>query len=1158
MEHCAFSKVSAATCLRGVIAALIFCSTVSGEAVTISGVVKNRQTNTPLSSAAVILEGYPLSTQTDAKGAFMLTGEITGTLSGRRIAPETVSGRQDGQAIILIIPVKTAINFCFYSVNGRASATIKQARFDKGVWRMVPGLTPGLYVCRMEVFGVSSTFNYYSAKSAGRSSFIKIGEAIGATPAAKQVAATPAAAYTLAVSKANYVTSRTTLTSGTQNGLSVLLDSIAFAAGMNDAQTRTMLRSLIGTDSIVFIKRNSYNANHYYTEFIGGDWRPGGSICVLNLVTGSVRNIATGLSNGIYRHCDVSYDGKKVLFDFKKSLMTGYRIYEANIATGALKQLTFPQANEDSLVNVYKNSGTQGPNIYHHGTDDIDPCYLPDGGVAFASTRCQIGTPCDGPDAFSSTNIYRMNGDGSAMTPLSSHGMASETGPAVLPDGRIIYSRWEYVDKGGSCVKGLWAMFPNGAGSSEIYGNDIQLPPAKVQPRAIPGTVGKYVFLGVPHYPQGQYGTVIKIDMSKNIRTRDPMSWVTPEVDVRAEGNWWWSSAGNGNLYRNPYPLSEDLYLVSFKPGTLSTNWSLTNGYGLYVLDGKGKTYQFYRDAAISCWAPLPIKPRPKEPVPFIPLDAALAAKNQAVCTVNDIYFGMENVARGSIKYIRILEQMPRPWAAKRFWSGDGQGTGQQHVPISKSTRLWPAALWGVVPVESDGSANFYVPADRAVFFHALDSCYRMIQFERTWVNYKPGETRSCHGCHETPNQVVPPPSQVPIALRRSPSVPSAQPGDASAQKVLYYPDYVQPIFDKNCISCHNATSLKGNLNLKGDLTYLFSVSYEQLLNRRALLGNPIDEIGPKVGNADYMPAKSMFSNQSALMKMLGAPGITITNATNAARATVLAAQHKDIHLTLSELVNLGLWIDNNCQYYGHYWGRRGTEYKGLIDFRPILKFEDAVGSDLPKYGQQPTAADTLWYKFNESSGTSADDASGKNRNGTLAGNASWTPGKSGNAVSLNGTSDYVSVPDFGTCQQFTLSAWVNPSSLDNAMNSIMHCDGWESGDVHFMVLSNGQLQLSVNGTSPVDRVSTGSVATGSWQHIAVVYSGGTARFYINGSLSSTGSYTTTQSANLISGMRLGGWSGGGRFFAGKIDDFRMYNRALTDAQVLAIYSSPN
>ncbi|NLE03030.1 MAG: hypothetical protein GX640_24430, partial [Fibrobacter sp.] len=524
-----------------------------------------------------------------------------------------------------------------------------------------------------------------------------------------------------------------------------------------------------------------------------------------------------------------------------------------------------------------------------------------------------------------------------------------------------VYARWEYVDKASAAAKCIWSVYPNGTGSAEVYKNDINVPPSFVQPRYIPGSQNKFVVLATAHCCyHGQYGTVIRLNMNKYIRSREPMEYITKEVDATDHTVLTWPlSWGKGNTYRDPYPLSEDLFLVSHKPGSVSMNWWEKNGYGLYVLTDDNKTLQFYRDPAISCWAVMPLKARPREPIAEMPLDPELASQEQAVCTVNDIYYNMENVPRGSIKYIRILEQVPRPWAAHKWWNGEGYGLS--HAAVGRNTHLGLKVQWGIVPVEKDGSANFVVPANRAIFFHALDSNFQVVQHERTYVNYMAGERRGCTGCHETPDQAPPIPSTVPIALQRQPSIPGPQPGDTTGRILLDYEARIQPVWDKHCISCHSGTSPKGNLNLSGTQSGLFSTSYDQLMDRRNwLLGFYIDE-DPRnpVETTKYLPAYTMFSN-CILLKMLGVP-VTLKDISGAptylsrwasqygTKANQLMDNHKTrFILTKEELIRVQNWIQSNLQYRGTYWGRFNSSYKGMPDYRPKVTFDQAIGSVRP------------------------------------------------------------------------------------------------------------------------------------------------------------------------------------------------------------------
>jgi len=715
---------------------------------------------------------------------------------------------------------------------------------------------------------------------------------------------------------------------------------------------------------ILFVKRFSYNSNHYYTEFINSTWMPGGNLCALDLKSRQVRELVPQLSSGVFERYDLSFDAKRVVFAWKKGPQDGYRIYEVNADGTGLRQLTFPQADDAELSRAYRKD--QG---YHHGTDDLCPCYLPDGGIVFISTRCQYGVLCDPSDNFTTTVLYRMDRDGKGLTKLSNSAL-SESGPSLLPDGRILYTRWEYVDKGAVSVKGLWAMRPDGTASVEVFGNDIALPPTLSFGRVIPGQSHGYVVMGVPHYPNNNVGTVIRLDLSKSIRTRAPMSWMTPYVDIRDEGGfhflgsdgtWAKDKNGAGPLFADVYPLSASLFLVSHKPA--GSVWTNPVGYGLYLLDERGAVREFYRDPAISCWRPMPLRPRPVPPVSVSPVNMELANRHEAVCMVADIYHGLEGVPRGAVRYIRILEQIPRPWAAQ--CKGNADEYDQQHIVISKDTHLALKVQRGVVPVEADGSAHFVVPADANIMLQALDGDYLALQTERTFVNYRPGEIRACIGCHETPESAMRQngisygtEKGKPSAFSRDPSRPLPQPGEDCAQRTLHYPTDVQPIFDRLCVSCHgNGESLAGNLDLRGTPTRKFCVSYESLVPERrqgsrdrGLLGLVIGENHPKTGNVEYLPAGSLGARTSVLAAMFSGGRIALTDAAQRARAEKLSAKHMAVaaRLTPAEFLRLANWIDTNCQYYGSYWGRRDLKFKDAADFRRVYTFAEAVSTAAP------------------------------------------------------------------------------------------------------------------------------------------------------------------------------------------------------------------
>jgi len=725
---------------------------------------------------------------------------------------------------------------------------------------------------------------------------------------------------------------------------------------------------LVDFDKVVFVRRYTYTANHYYTEFINSRWTPGGNLCVLDLETGDVTELVPELENGVFGRFDIDFDARHIVFAWKAANESGYRLYEIGIdpvsgaRAGELKPLTFPEVNEEEIVKKYRVG-------YHHGTDDMDPCYLPDGDVVFISTRCQYGILCDAPDIFTTTVLYRMERDadldarkaGKHLTKLSNSSV-SEAAPTILPDGRIMYTRWEYVEKGAVSVKCLWSMNPDGSGSAEVYGNDISLPPTFLYGRPIPNMPSHYVMLGTPHYPQNGMGTVIRLDMTKEIRTREPMTYMTPDVDIRSEGGfhfmidgqWRGDRSGRlGRLFKEPYPLSDKLFLVPCKAA--GCQWHDPKAYDICLLDEAGNATVVYDDPEMSCFEPFPLRPRERPPVVKTPIDREMAAKGLAKCVVTDIYHGMEDTERGTIKHIRVLEQIPRPWATRRRWGGDTYD--QQHATISKNTHLGLRVQHGVVPVEKDGSAHFVVPAGRNIYFQALDENYMAVQIERTLVNYVPGETRSCIGCHETPNEVTEVSTRrsesALLALKRPASFPGPQPGEDSGRRALDFATDVQPVFDRHCVKCHSGEKPKGELNLTGEMTPLFSMSYEQLIeprrggfgrrNKPLLCGPTVGENHPKTGNVHYMPARSFGSHASVLVAMLAPGKVALKDPKQAALAEKLAGQHKKIKLSREELLKITNWVDTNAQFYGMYWGRKNLKYKDHPNFRPRPTFERAA-----------------------------------------------------------------------------------------------------------------------------------------------------------------------------------------------------------------------
>ncbi len=736
----------------------------------------------------------------------------------------------------------------------------------------------------------------------------------------------------------------------------------------------------LGFDEIVFVKRKPYSSDHYYTDINNGTspdrFLPDNGIYIYNLRTQSERAVVTAAQmpggKGFIGNISLSFDAEKIIFDFRRDPGSGFRIWEVSTDGTRLRQISFPPEDEAEKAARWHSS-------WH--TDDIHPCYLPDGKIIFSSTRCEHTVLCGGSGSLVAPGLHRMDADGTHVEQLT-RSPVSEFCPVVLDDGRVMYHRWEYIDKGARVAKTIWSMNPDGTGPREIYGVADDTTTVYMYPQALPGSDHRLVCVGTCHFPQGGcLGAIMLIDFKKGVRRRGPdpdeadyvqgdtrysVTNITPHVFIkrRTEPGWYFltedggyvhdPNGQKGHLYTHPYPVSDREFLVSYKVDPADHYKEVADAYALYLVDTEGNHRLVHADDELSCWHPLPLVARRVPPRLQPSRDPRYAASNQALCVLSNVYQGMEGIEPGEVKWLRINEALPRYWSTGRRW-------GPSLSSSSWKAALWPRVQWGVVPVEEDGSAHFLVPAGRSIFFQALDENFRELQRERTYVNYAPGEVRSCTGCHGQSNRIASAnASATPLALSRAPSIPQPQPcdlvaggGDGRAGQVIHYPTDIQPIFDAKCVSCHGASDPAGRLRLTGEVTLFYNTSYEELA-RKELAGPIIPEFTSFLSgdrgnyNGAYLPPKHLGCPTSTLIDVLTDPA----HPKNA----------KDDHcrmLTEAELMILSRWVDTNYQFYGAYWGRHHPQWVNPdpavpsyapADFRRKATFEEAIGFSAPEW----------------------------------------------------------------------------------------------------------------------------------------------------------------------------------------------------------------
>jgi hypothetical protein len=276
-----------------------------------------------------------------------------------------------------------------------------------------------------------------------------------------------------------------------------------------------------------------------------------------------------------------------------------------------------------------------------------------------------------------------------------------------------------------------------------------------------------------------------------------------------------------------------------------------------------------------------------------------------------DVYAGLTGIERGRVKFIRVMEDVPKPWEPSWCAPAQGDVIGLQNPAISLRGHFVIKRVHGIVPVAEDGSAAFAVPAGRNLYFQALDADHMELHRMRTFVNLMPGENRSCIGCHEPRTRAPACRPAAAAALGVRPLGP--QPGE-TVPRTVHYPLDVQPTLDRHCIRCHGGAEPKGGLDLTGEPTTLFCRSYESLIDKK--LVDHIDS-DPRDNRIPAEPPLSVGSHRSKVVE-------------------VIRKGHHDVKLDREEFIRLVTWIDANAPYYGIYEGKKNIRWKGDPDFRPL------------------------------------------------------------------------------------------------------------------------------------------------------------------------------------------------------------------------------
>jgi Concanavalin A-like lectin/glucanases superfamily/Hydrazine synthase alpha subunit middle domain len=531
---------------------------------------------------------------------------------------------------------------------------------------------------------------------------------------------------------------------------------------------------------------------------------PGGRLLILNGLSPAghlTKLMPFEPLHGTFWRPDLSFDAQRVLVSFHPANEKNFHLYEINIDGSGLRQIT--------------------DGIY----DDVDPIYLPDGEhIVFGSTRGHNYVRCMPPT--NSFTLTRCRLDGKHMY-LISRNNEPDYLPALLADGRVIYTRWEYTDKPLWRAQSLWTMRPDGTQAATFWGNQTVWPDLLKDVRPIPGSE-RVMFTGSAHHNWFS-GSIGIVDTRIGLNFPHGLTKVTAELEWPESGNGpvdpiesdTYHTSGDYRAYQNPYPLSETDFLVSA---------NRAGKFVLYLMDTNGNRELIY-EAAHNILHAMPVKPRPKPPVmPSTVRWPTMAERHDpadGVIYSNNVYQGAPAQLRDKARYLRILTMDAKTYS---YWYKRPYASTGPVVSMVSSEGV--KRIVGTVPIERDGSVCFHAPSGKSLYFQLLDEQYRALQTMRSISGVMPGETRGCLGCHEMHGTAPVATSSAPaLALARPPSSITPPPwGDES----ISYMRFVQPVLDKYCGQCHQGD---GEARQTLDLTFrgdgLFKEPYV------LLLGNP-------------------------------------------------------------------------------------------------------------------------------------------------------------------------------------------------------------------------------------------------------------------------------------------------------------------------------
>lgn len=702
-------------------------------------------------------------------------------------------------------------------------------------------------------------------------------------------------------------------------------DAVSKSLGPSDGEWRTIYRgaclirrarrlstAVEYAPKIVYTKHYVIGASHYaYTEDVSDEAyldfscnrQPGGQLCLASFAEdGTIRNeilVATG--SGTLRDPDVSWDGKKILFSMRGDYKTDdFHIYEYDVEKKTTRQITFGL-----------------------GVADIEPIYLPNGDILFTSTRCGQITDCWWTEV---SNFYTCDDQGRFLRRVSVD-QVTVNYPKLLDDGRIVYTRWDYNDRGQIYPQPLFQMNADGTGQTEFYGNNSYFPTTIMHARGIPGS-DKVVAIVAGHHTY-QHGKLVQLDRSKGTQENSGATLLAPIRETPADRIDQYGQ--QGELFQYPYPLDDTTLLCSYLPE--GGAWKYDVPFGLYWFNFDGKRELLAFDPAISCGQPIVLAEREKPTTRPSQVDLT---KTTGEYYVQDVYEGpgLAGIERGTIKALRVVALEFRGAGIRKNVNGGPAGGAMISTPVAVANGTWDVKhVLGTVPVEEDGSAYFEVPALTPCYFQLLDKNGDCVQTMRSWSTLQPGERFGCVGCHEPKGAVienaVTADGSTTLALKKGVAklTPELNPGNGCFHSAGFsFVRDIQPVLDDHCVRCHTGGknpdgspapfSLLGNkdvtpegLKAIEESGRTFSEAYLNLTNFGDHEGKRARWIGIQEGPEMLPPYKSGAAKSPLIQMFRDENGVVGGRGEN----------HKDVRIDDKSLRKIAMWIDLLVPYCGEY-----------------------------------------------------------------------------------------------------------------------------------------------------------------------------------------------------------------------------------------------